>query len=164
LGKPGKTPETERETSQSTAEKIAEKHHVSPRTVERAADFADAVDKIGEEQGPEAKAEILAGKSGMTKSEIRQLSEMEKDEARAKIEEIKSRKKKQQPKKPATSNGKANGRVVFDDRKVTETFALLVRLLGQRKDAKGDHPERLNCHDRLDEALAAFTRWQRVKP
>lgn len=53
-----------------------------------------------------------------------------------------------------------NGRVTFDDRKVHDAFGALVRLLGQRKDSRGDHPEREKCLDRLDEALSCFRRWQ----
>jgi hypothetical protein len=149
------------EPSLSTAEIVAEKHHVSPATVKRAAQFADAVDKIRDEQGPAAMAEILAGKSGMTKAEIRQVSELERSRMKEEIEGFKLRKKKEQRKKTPAA---ANGRVVFNDQKVTDAFALLVRLLGQRKDAKGDHPERDKCMDRLDEALSAFTRWQRARP
>jgi len=50
----------------STAERIAEKHKVAPRTVERDAKFAEAVDKLPEP----AKANVLAGKSGQTKKEM----------------------------------------------------------------------------------------------
>jgi hypothetical protein len=50
-----------------TAEKIAEQHHVSPATVKRAEKFAEAVDKLP----PEEKAEVLAGKSGKTRQEIK---------------------------------------------------------------------------------------------
>lgn len=50
----------------TTAEKIAEQHHVSPATVKRAEKFAEAVDKLPEEE----KAKVLAGKSPKTKAEI----------------------------------------------------------------------------------------------
>lgn len=53
-----------------TAWKVAEKHGVSERTVHRDAEFAAAVDAVGEEQGPEAKEAILNGTSGKTKSEV----------------------------------------------------------------------------------------------
>lgn len=51
----------------STAEKIAEQHHVSPATVKRAEKFAEAVDKLS----PEEKTEVLAGRSDKTKQEIK---------------------------------------------------------------------------------------------
>jgi hypothetical protein len=47
----------------STAEKIAEQHHVSPATVKRAEKFADAVDKLS----PEEKKEVLSGRSKRVK-------------------------------------------------------------------------------------------------
>jgi ParB-like chromosome segregation protein Spo0J len=50
----------------STAEKIAEQHHVGPATVRRAEKFHDKLEKLS----PEERAEILAGKSGKTKAEI----------------------------------------------------------------------------------------------
>ena len=53
----------------STAETLADEHDVSPRSVERAGQFAEAVNAIGE-QNPAAKDAILAGKSDVTKSEV----------------------------------------------------------------------------------------------
>jgi hypothetical protein len=54
----------------AVAEAIAEQHGVSPATVRRDAEFAEAVDAIANDEGPEAKEEILRGKSGRTKAEI----------------------------------------------------------------------------------------------
>ena len=54
------------EPSLSTAEKIAKQHNVSPATVKRHEKFAEAVDKLPEEE----RKEVLAGKSGKTKAEI----------------------------------------------------------------------------------------------
>jgi hypothetical protein len=48
----------------STAEKIAQQHHVGPATVKRAEKFADAVDKLP----PEEREEVLSGRSGKTKT------------------------------------------------------------------------------------------------
>ena len=50
----------------STAEEVAEKHGVSPKTVKRDADFAEAVDALE----PAAKETVLTGESGMTKEEV----------------------------------------------------------------------------------------------
>lgn len=52
--------------SLTTAERIAEQHHVSPATVKRDAKFAEAVDQLP----PEEKKEVLSGKSEKTKSEL----------------------------------------------------------------------------------------------
>jgi hypothetical protein len=57
------------ETSLPTDEQVAKKHGVSAATVHRDADFAESVDKIREQDPPQAQA-ILNGQSGMTKQEI----------------------------------------------------------------------------------------------
>ena len=49
-----------------TAERIADQHHVSPATVRRAEKYAEAVDKLPEEERKEA----LAGKSEKKRTEI----------------------------------------------------------------------------------------------
>lgn len=53
-----------------TAEALAEENCVSPRTIHRDAEFAEAVDKIAEQEGPNAREEILSGASGKTREEI----------------------------------------------------------------------------------------------
>ncbi len=63
----------DKDSPKSTAEKLAEKHGVSPTTIESDAKFAAAVDAIAE-QAPETKAEILAGKSGLTRQEVVELA------------------------------------------------------------------------------------------
>ncbi len=52
-----------------TTEAVAEKHGVSPRTVQRDAEFAAAVDEIAAAD-QEAKEAILSGASGKTKQEV----------------------------------------------------------------------------------------------
>ena len=57
---------TSESDKKTTAEKLAEKHGVSPKTIRNDADYAEAVDAM-----PKKDAEIvLSGKSGMTKSEV----------------------------------------------------------------------------------------------
>ena len=56
----------------STAEVIAKQHGVSSATVRRSGEFAEAVDDIGQSEGPAAKQKILSGESGQTQEEIRQ--------------------------------------------------------------------------------------------
>lgn len=55
--------------TQKTAERIAEESGVDEKTVRRAAEFAAAVDAIGEKK-PELKQEILAGTADMSRSEV----------------------------------------------------------------------------------------------
>jgi hypothetical protein len=57
-------------TSGKTAERIAEKHGVSPATVRRNAVFAAAVDRIADQEGPAAKEAILAGTASQTKAQV----------------------------------------------------------------------------------------------
>jgi hypothetical protein len=51
---------------QTTAEKLAVQHRVSPATIKRDAEFAAAVDELPEEE----KKEVLSGESGKSKSEV----------------------------------------------------------------------------------------------
>src|SRR5205823_398420 len=53
----------------ATAEKVADKHGVSPSTIRRNAEFAEAVDKIGDTD-PAKRDEILSGKSSQTKQDV----------------------------------------------------------------------------------------------
>lgn len=57
------------ETPEKTAEIVAEKHGVGQATIRRDAEFAAAVDKIGEAK-PALREKILAGKSDLTKAEV----------------------------------------------------------------------------------------------
>lgn len=57
----------------NTAEKIGEKVKVSESTVERAGQFAEALDRIGE-ISPELKEQILCGESKLTKQEVQKLA------------------------------------------------------------------------------------------
>lgn len=75
VGRPSETNEIEEKSSHSetisgdTAQRIAEEEGVSRATVERNAQFAEAVDAHGAVD-PAAKESILNGTSGMTKAEV----------------------------------------------------------------------------------------------
>lgn len=56
--------------SGKTADKVAEETGTSPRTVKNNAEFAAAVDKIGEQKGPAAVKEILNGQAGTKKQVV----------------------------------------------------------------------------------------------
>jgi len=53
----------------STAEKVAENYNVSPRTIARDSEFADATNTIAE-TSPSLKEEILQGEANLTKQEV----------------------------------------------------------------------------------------------
>jgi hypothetical protein len=59
---------------QRTSERLAEEYGVSEKTIRRDADFAEAIDTIVETVGPEAKAAILSGKTGATKTDVVKLA------------------------------------------------------------------------------------------
>ena len=64
---------------QSKARRLAEIYHVSPRTIERDAQVAVAIDAIGE-RSTEAKREILTGTTGITRKKLQVLSAGSVDE------------------------------------------------------------------------------------
>jgi hypothetical protein len=160
----------------TTAETLAAKHGVSEKTIRRDAEFAESVDKIGGTD-PAKKEEILSGKSGQTKQQVISVNKPTILCARCKrVSPVEGCKACEEARKTTTGkNGKKHptttaqpakrsksGKPIFDDRKVTDTLALLVRLLGQRKDAFGKHDEHENCLKALDVALTAYTRWKKA--
>ena len=87
--------------TQSTAKRLSEKYRVSPRTIERDAKLAAAIDAIGE-KSPEAKRKILSGELMINKRDLEMMangSREEISELTARIEEGTYEKAK--PKKPA---------------------------------------------------------------
>ena len=75
-----------------TSEKIAQQHGVSKNTVERAEKFADGVDKIAAAM-PEMKAEILQGKSELTKQDVASIAAVPEDKIQAEVEKRLAEKK-----------------------------------------------------------------------
>lgn len=70
---------------QKTAEKIATQHNVTEKTVRRAEKFADGVDKIAAAM-PEMKAEILQGKSELTKQDVASLARVSEEKIQEEVE------------------------------------------------------------------------------
>lgn len=68
-----------------TEEAVAEKHGVSPKTVRRDAEYAEAVDQIAEEDGKEAKVAILSGATQQTKKEVVEKSNGKPEPSRKEI-------------------------------------------------------------------------------
>ena len=63
----------EKPKSQSTVRRLGEQYNVSPKTIERDAQLAEAIDAFGE-VSPEAKREILAGTAGITRQRLQELA------------------------------------------------------------------------------------------
>lgn len=113
----------------TTAEKIAEKHGVSPRTINRDAAFAQSVDTIGAAD-PKKKDEILAGKAGTKEEVIRQTRPIPSKPARGK--------KKAAAAKP--------GQVIaFDWPALEQKYAALVRAYTHLPTAYPDEQTRRDC-------------------
>jgi len=69
-GRPEKLRQNDTVSEGATRDKLAKEYGVSPRTIERDAEYAAGVDKITEQEGPEAREAILSGKDKRTKAEI----------------------------------------------------------------------------------------------
>lgn len=75
-------------TSENTAERLAEQHNVSPRTIKNDAEFADAVDKIVSNTTPEVKQQILNKEIPVTKKETIELAKVEPEVQKQVIQEV----------------------------------------------------------------------------
>lgn len=82
-------PKPETASGLDTAKRLAQEYGVSERTVYVDANFADAVDKIAENVGPDAKQEILSGKSGLSKKQIQNVGTAPPEEQKKAYEEAK---------------------------------------------------------------------------
>jgi hypothetical protein len=81
----GNSPNRQNDGSGNIAQQIADEYKVNRRTVERAAEYAKAVDKIAENLGEEAKDKILNGDIQTTRAEIIEIAEKGSTEKQAKI-------------------------------------------------------------------------------
>ena len=75
--------------SGETSERVGGELGVSSRTVERAASFAEAVDKIAGICGPEAKNLILSGELALTRDDVVAISKEDADTVKTAIEKAK---------------------------------------------------------------------------
>ena len=80
------------DTNQKTAERIAQQTGVSAPTVYRDAKFAEAIDRIADVAGPEARDRILSGEVRMSSKDVEETAELA-DEAPDLIPDIASGKK-----------------------------------------------------------------------
>ena len=67
--------------SVNTSESIAEQTGVSEKTIRRDAEYAKAIDKLAEIAGPEVRENILSGKSGLSKKDVKEAAETIAEEA-----------------------------------------------------------------------------------
>lgn len=75
---------------QPTATRLAEEYKVSPRTIERDAEFAAAIDTIASNVGEDVRREIFSGDTNLTKQEIVQVAKLEPEQQREAIEQSKT--------------------------------------------------------------------------
>ena len=90
----------------STANRLAKQYRVSPRTIDRDAQFADALIAIGE-ASPDAKKSILSGETPITRKHLRELaadSEESLSELAGKIEDGSFKTEHSNSKAPVESN------------------------------------------------------------
>lgn len=73
----------------ATADRLAVEYNTSPATIRRDADFADDVDAIAANVGPEAKQEILSGQSGLSRKQIQEVADAEPDKQPEKFQTAK---------------------------------------------------------------------------
>lgn len=68
----------------TTADKLAAEYNTSPRTIRNDAAFADAVDEIAANVGTQAKSEVLAGTSGLSRKQVQEVASIPpQEQARA---------------------------------------------------------------------------------
>jgi len=71
----------------STASRLAEQYNVSPRTIDRDAQVANAIHAIGE-VSPDIKMDVLSGKTRISRVQLKELAAGSKDDVSAVIEQI----------------------------------------------------------------------------
>ena len=74
-------------TNQKTVQRLADQYNVSPKTIERDAQLAEAIDAFGE-VSPEAKREILSGGANFSRQRLRELAIGPEDELKLAAESI----------------------------------------------------------------------------
>lgn len=87
--------------SKKTAERLANEYGVDEKTVRRDAAFAESVDRIAEVAGPEVKAKILSGQSGLSKKDVVAIAELPAREQKAAIKAVVNGQPAVLPEKPS---------------------------------------------------------------
>lgn len=168
-----------------TSEKVAEETGVSKATVERNAEFAAAVDKIGQEKGPEAVKQILNGEAGTKKQIVDSVKvilcqscqrkqrvgqELPPNCLACRDERQKSLPREPgveppEPPKKRTPASERNGAVLFDWKGFENDFGKVVRSVDAAANAyphAKKSQEIKECRDYLEEFLKSWKAFKKV--
>ena len=88
------------QVARTTSERIATESGVSEKTVRINAKFSEAIDAIGVNAGPEVKAKILSGKSGLSKKDVMEVAALPAAKQAVAIREKKDQ-RRTRPRQPA---------------------------------------------------------------
>lgn len=156
------TPTTGDSLSGRTREKLAEKHDVSPKTIERDAAFAEAVDELP----PKEKEAVLNGHAGMTKQEVIDgnkpilCERCKRVGARMGCVQCAELRKEERTKEKPKPAPKKSGKPSFDWKGVRDMFGRLARELDACAAVYGKCNEHTNALTALDKAITYFDQWK----
>ena len=106
----------------STAKLLADRYKVSPRTIDRDAKTADAIDAIGEDF-PEVKRMILAGEVKINRNTLKEFSSLPKEELSDTATEIKNGTfMRETPTQPSRGNNREISEVMITNARTFDTF------------------------------------------
>jgi hypothetical protein len=159
---------------EKTAEKLAEVHNTSPRTVQRAGEFAEKVNTLADGD-PAVKQAILTG--GISKKEVVAATDVsqlfcrdcrkfgpKKDCPKCKAFRKAKAKPPREPgvEEPTKRVGSNNGRPIFDDRKITAAVNALARMFNDRANALSEQksPHYAEVRKAMNSVLEAWRVWQ----
>lgn len=125
---------------QRTGEKIAQELGVVEATIRRDAKFADAVDKVAESAGPDAKAAILSGELGVSKAGVQKLAQLPAQQQMAAIKGGKD------AVKSAIAGTDGSPKVKH---KPTEAMQLAAMAVSQLERIRDEDPKRDDALDRV---------------
>ncbi len=141
----------DKQVTTRTADRLGKAHGVSAPTIKRDAKFAEAVDTIGETVGDDAKAKILAGKSGLTKQAVVKAAKLPPKKMAAAVA---------RPVKPPKSGRQRTPRNRFQ--KLTESIGACLRQTDAlHKDAPADKFHRATIAS-LKNAINTIENWQKA--
>lgn len=160
-----KGPETVSDPS-DTAERLAEKFGVSDRTIRNDAKFAEAVDTLAKNVGPEIKKEILSGDSELSKKDVLEAAAAPpKQQAKAVRAAKKPKPKKPRQPKTAADDGprQRNGKQAGDGgvwKKWADLFGKLKRATDEINEKHPADKFVREVHTRLNMADNSITAWK----
>jgi len=148
-----------------TAAKLAEEYGLSAPTIKRDAAFAEAVDTIAEAAGPDAKVEILAGDSPLSKAAVVKISELPKKKM---AKALKTGKLPAPAKSVRVAAAKLkSGQPTFDPQKFKAVYEYLGHALPKIGMLNRAHPTKFyrQAETAIKTAMQAVKEWKEaVKP